>query len=431
MAEGSKASKSKLAAWRGKYPTVASLEPVARRRVPYFVFDFLQGGTGDEVSRPRNHKALAEIEIVPRYCTDVSGIDTAATLFGRRYSAPLVMAPIGMDGAIWPGATRHLAAAAQEMGLAHMSSTMATASIEDVAAIAPDSAWFQLYGIPGEDHRISFDLMRRADEAGAHVLAVTVDIPLPARRVRDMRNGVSLPFSYSPKAVLGTLMRPRWLAALVRHGMPSFPNFAPYGTHDASGGIHGFVAQSKAGSGIDWDLLARMRDRWPRALVVKGILHPDDARRAKALGMDGIIVSNHGGRQFDAAPAPVDLVPVIREAVSDDMTVLMDGGIMSGLDMAKAMAVGADGVLVGRGFMLGLAALGQSGAHHVASILMDEFRIALGQTGACGIEGLRSLSLRQPGRWHMKDFGEEAEGMRQIPPAAEVIHPSRRKLVSG
>lgn len=394
-----------LAAWSRQYPTVAELETVAQRRIPYFIFDFLQGGTGDEGSRPRNQKALRDIEIVPRYGIDVSSIDTSTKLFGRHYNAPLIIAPIGMDGVIWPGASRYLAETAQEMGLAHMLSTMAAAPLEQVAGFAPDAFWFQLYGIPDNDHHVSFDLMRRAEEAGAHVLAITLDIPLPARRIRDMRNGASIPFSLTPRAVLGTLSRPSWLAALARHGMPRNVNFAAYcQDQPAKSGIETFVRDSKAGSGINWDWLARMRDRWPRAMVVKGVMHWQDAERARELGLDGIIVSNHGGRQFDAAPAPIDLVPVMREAVGPDMTVLMDGGIMSGTDMLKAVAVGADGVMVGRGFMLGLAALGENGARHVASVLMDEFRIALGQTGACTIEGARTLNLRHPGRWAIKDF---------------------------
>jgi len=404
------ARERRLATWRNQFPTLESLENRARRRIPYFTFDYLEGGTGNEMSRHRNYAALRAVEIVPRYCTDISTIDLSTELFGRRYAAPLVIAPVGMDGGIWPGATRHLAQTAQELGLAHMMSTMAAAPIEEVARQAPDAFWFQLYSAPADDHRVTFDLMRRADAAGARVLAVTLDIPLPARRVRDMRNGAAVPFRITPKVLLGMLMRPRWLAALAREGVPRYANLAAYCREGATRReIEGFLRNCRAGSGITWDLIARIRDRWPRAMVLKGILHPADAEKARSLGLDGVIISNHGGRQFDPSPATIDLVPAIRAAVGRDMTVLMDSGIMSGTDILKTLAVGADAVLAGRGFMLGLAALGPDGPRHVATALMDELRIALGQTGARTIAGAASLAVRHRGCWKPEDFRAPAQ----------------------
>jgi (S)-mandelate dehydrogenase len=192
------------------------------------VFDYLQGATGEELSRLRNADALKAIEIVPRYGIDISAASSKTTLFGREFSAPLAISPIGMDGAIWPGATRLLAEAAREAGIAYMQSSMATTPLEQAAAIAPDNFWFQLYGFPADDHAVTFDLVRRAREAGAHVLAVTLDIPGPARRVRDMRNGLGVPLRITPAMAIGTAIRPHWLAALARTGMPRFENFAPY-----------------------------------------------------------------------------------------------------------------------------------------------------------------------------------------------------------
>jgi L-lactate dehydrogenase (cytochrome) len=395
----------RLARWRMRYPTVPELERRARRRIPYFAYDFLMGGTGEELSLARNVAALRAVEIVPRYCLDVSKANAAVQLFGRSYRAPVVISPIGMDGAIWPGATRLLAEAAREAGIAYMTGTMATAPLEQVAQLAPDSFWFQLYSFPAQDHRVTFDLVRRAEAAGALVLAVTVDIPAPGRRVRDMRNRLASPIRISPRMAAGALLRPAWLAAVLREGMPHSLSLAPYCRPGARGReIDLYVKAGRAGSAVTWETLARLRDKWPRALVLKGIQHPADAEKALALGLDGVVVSNHGGRQFEPAPATIDVLPAIRAAVGGRMTVLMDGGIMSGTDVLKALACGADAVLVGRAFMLGLAALGPDGAHHVAQTLVEELRIALAQSGACDVAGVASLARRHRDAWRTEDF---------------------------
>jgi (S)-mandelate dehydrogenase len=395
----------RLAEWRTRYPTLSALEPLAHRRIPYFAFDFLQDGTGEQLSRPRNIAALRDIEIVPRYCVDVSGVKIAVRLFGRTYQAPVVISPVGMDGAIWPGATRFLAETARDAGVPYMTGTMATAPLEEVSQTAPDGFWFQLYSMPAQDHRVTYDLVRRAEAAGALVLAVTVDVPSPGRRVRDMRNGFTIPRRITPRMMAGALTRPAWLAALARSGMPHFANMAPYCRPGARKSEYDlFVKGARSGSGVTWDTLARIRERWPRALVVKGILHPADAEKALGVGADGVVVSNHGGRQFDAAPASIDVLPAVRAAVGERMCVLMDGGILSGLDVLKALACGADAVLVGRAFMLGLAALGPDGARHVAQTLMEELKIALAQTGACDPAGAAKLVLRHRSAWRPEDF---------------------------
>ena len=400
------ARETRLAKWRRLYPVLSDLEEAARRRLPYYVFDYLQGATGEELSRLRNIDALRSIEIVPRYGVDIAEANTRTTLFGRDFAAPLAISPIGMDGAIWPGASRHLAAAAREAGIAYMQSSMAATSMEAAAAVAKDSFWFQLYGFPADDHAVTFDLVRRAREAGAHVLAVTLDIPGPARRVRDMRNGLAVPLRISPAMALGTAIRPAWLAALAQAGMPRFENLAPY-CRDGAGKaeIDAFVGKGRPGAGITWETVARIRDAWSGALALKGILHPADAERAMKLGADGLIVSNHGGRQFDPAPAPIDVLPAIRAAVGEKATVLVDSGFMSGTDILKALACGADGVMAGRAFMLGLAALGADGPRHVAATMKEELQIALGQTGACTLEGARALSVRHRNAWKPEDFG--------------------------
>ena len=390
-----------------RYPTVADLEPLAQRRIPYFAFDFLKGGTGQELSCERNVAALREVEIAPRYGVETATADTTATLLGRQYASPIAIAPIGMDGAVWPGATRHLAETARDLRIAYMPSTMATAPIEDVCRIAPDSAWFQLYGFSADDHAVSFDLIRRADEAGAHVLAVTLDIPSPPRRVRDMRNGMLPKMRLTPEKLAAMLVRPAWLAAVAREGTPVLANMRPYCTPGAGRAeLEAFVRGRRAGGGVTWDVLKRIRERWKKPLLVKGVMHPADALEAKAIGIDGVIVSNHGGRQFDPSPASIDVLPAIRAAVGDEMTVLLDSGILSGTDALKAIVRGADGVLAGRAFMFGLAAFGADGPGHVAAMLNEELRVALAQTGANTIAGARRLASRHRGAWKPEDFAE-------------------------
>lgn len=394
----------RLARLRRIAPRLSDAERPARRRLPRFSYDFLQGGTDSETSRPRNAAALQAIEVVPRYGLDSGAPDSSARILGCEMAAPLVFAPVGMDGAIWPGATRHIASAARSQGLAHMVSSMAAMRIEDVAPVAREAFWFQLYAVPGDDHRVTFDLADRATRAGARVLCVTLDVPLPARRVRDMRHGLSMPPRHGLRSAAQAALRPVWLAALLREGIPRFANFAAYAPEP---GTSHFVAGSRAGAGMTWDVLARLRNRWPGALIVKGILHPADAVRARALGIDGAVVSNHGGRQFDAAPAPASVLPAIRRTVGPDFTLLLDGGVSSGLDVLRALAIGADGVLVGRALMLALAAWGPDGAHHAAATLIDEFRIALGQSGAGTIAGIADLATRHPHAWTDLEFEGE------------------------
>jgi len=388
-----------------RYPTISALVPRARRRLPPFAYDFMMGGTGDELGYHRNTNALAAIEIVPRYGEGLAKAAPQAKLLGQDFTMPVVIAPVGMDGAIWPGATAALTRAARDAGIPYMTGTLANGSLESVAEGHPGGTWFQLYTMPDNDHRVSLDLLARADRAGVKVLAVTLDIPLPGRRVRDMRNGIRMPFRITPKMMFQAATRPGWLRALAREGQPRFANMAPYCAAGAGKvELENFVRQAAPGNDSTWDALKRIRAAWPHTLLVKGLLHPEDARRAIKAGADGVIVSNHGGRQFDPAPAPIDVLPAIRAELGPKATILMDGGILSGLDVLKALALGADGVLAGRAFMIGLAALGPAGATHVANIFKDELRIGLAQTGAINTAGARKLALRHPGRWQPEEF---------------------------
>lgn len=391
-----------LARLRRSFPSVADLERRAARRIPRFANDFIQGGAGDESGLSRNRAALQSIQIVPRYGVDVARVDTSTELFGRRYAAPIGISPIGFDGIMWPGATRLFAEAAQRHRIPYLVGTLATETIEAVAALAPDVTWFQLYPLAADDHRLSFDLAARAEAAGAHVLVATLDVPTRTKRPRDMRNGFVMPFRLSPRMVAQVASSLPWSLALARRGMPTFANIASY-----SGGGQSETAsfvQKHVGGGFSWDALARLRDRWPRAMMLKGVLHPEDAERAASLGIDGVVVSNHGGRQFDAAPATADVLPEIVRSLSGRCTVMLDSGVVAGADVMRALALGARGAFAGRAFMLALAALGDRGARHMTTAFIEELGTAMAQCGVTTLEGIGDLAIRHPGAWRKEEF---------------------------
>lgn len=380
---------------RRKFPTIEDLERSAAKRIPRFAFEFLQGGAGDESGLSRNRSALRGIEIVPRYGIETQGVDPTVELFGHLYAAPIGIAPIGMDGLMWPGATELFARAAQRMNIPYLAGTLATARIEDVARWAPDVTWFQLYPVAADDHRVSFDLVARAQNAGAKALVATLDVPVRPKRPRDLRNGFVMPFRLGTRNVLDIAAAPAWLLALAKRGKPVFANIEPY----AGGRDPAAFVGANVGGGFNWDVLARLRETWRGPMLVKGVLHPADAERARTIGLDGVIVSNHGGRQFDAAPASVDMLPAIAAAVGRDMTVILDSGVTSGVDMLRALACGAHASFSARAFMLALAAIGDDGARHMAASFIEEFTVALGQSGLRSAEEARTAPVRHATAW--------------------------------
>src|SRR5437660_1916090 len=272
-------TESRKASLRQRYPTIDDLRRRARWRVPRFGFDFVDGGANDEVCIARNIAAFRAVELLPRYCVDGKGISTEVELFGRSYAAPIGVAPMGSPGLMWPGAEKHLAREAQRRRIPYILATPANASIEEIAALAPDVFWFQLYRFPDNDHAITFDLVRRADAAGAHVLVPTVDSAGKSKRPRDIRNRVAVPFPITPWTTMQVLTSPFWAMSLIKHGMPRTENLVPY-----SGPRPGQVATARtmilrSGGSHTWEELARLRERWKRAFVIKGILHPKDAEQ--------------------------------------------------------------------------------------------------------------------------------------------------------
>jgi L-lactate dehydrogenase (cytochrome) len=376
---------------------VADLRQRALRRVPRFGFDFVDGGATEEYCIKRNTDAFQAIELLPKYCIEGKA-NTEVELFGRRYKAPIGVAPMGSAGLMWPGAEKLFAAEAQRTGVPYVLATPGNASIEEIAAIAPDVFWFQLYRFPYNDHAITLDLVRRADEAGAHVLVPTVDSAGKSKRPRDIRNGTRVPFPITPWTAYQVLTSPAWALQLLRNGVPITANLAPY-AKKANQNSTAEVMQLRSGGSHTWEELARIRDKWKRPMVLKGIMHPQDAERAVALGADGFWVSNHGGRHFDGAPASIDVLPAIVSAVGSRAPVFIDSGIRGGLDVVRALALGAKFCFTGRCFAYGLGALGAAGAPHVFDLFFDEIRTELLHVGARNVVEAAEITARHPGAW--------------------------------
>jgi L-lactate dehydrogenase (cytochrome) len=390
---------ARAARLRRRFPTIEDLRARARWRVPRFAFDFVDGGANDETCVERNIAAFRSVELLPRYCVDTKGASTAVELFGTRYAAPIGIAPMGSPGLMWPGAEQYLARAAQHARIPFVLATPANESIERIAALAPDVLWFQLYRFPHDDHAITYDLVRRADQAGARVLVPTVDSAGKSKRPRDIRNGVAVPFRFTPKSIWQVATSPAWTWSLLKHGMPRTENLVLYAGPNPTQVSTARTMQLRSGGSHTWDELARLRERWKRAFVVKGILHPQDAERAVALGADGIIVSNHGGRHFDGARASIDMLPAIVAAVGSRATVMVDSGIRGCLDVVRALALGAKAGFSGRPFLYGLAALGPAGARHVVDMFLDEIRTEFTHTGIRSAAEAAAIAARHPSAW--------------------------------
>lgn len=363
----------------------------ARRRVPRIFFDYAEGGSGRETALSLNSSRLAELRMLPRGPRNVARRTTEAQLFGRTYPMPMGMAPIGLADIFWPGTDAAMARAAHAAGIPQVLSSAASTRIEEMGRILDGTGWFQLYA--STDNEISEALLSRAERAGFEVLVLTVDVAVPGRRWRDLRNGFRLPMPMGPRFLAQLAARPVWLAASAGRPVPKIVNFEDYAPSGGAQSLAQFMA-AQISPEIDLDAVARLRDRWKGPFVVKGILHPQDAVDLAGVGVDGVIVSNHGGRQLDSAPATIDALPAVAAAAGEQVTVMMDGGIRTGEDIAKALASGASFVFAGRPFLYSVAATGR--ADGAVAILRDEFDRALGQLGCCSPSELeRSLLCGQ------------------------------------
>jgi len=376
-----------------KYPRLTDLEAPAARRIPKFVFAYLDSGTGHDTAKDKNRAYLDAINLTPQFMRGRVNPDLTTRLAGVDYKAPFGVAPVGLSSLIWPGAESILGAAAKAHGFPYILSTVAGESIEMLAKSAGERAWFQLYA--PKDRDIMKDLLRRAKDSGVQNLAVTADVPAPSRRERMRIAGAPLGSrgnsSFSPRVIWQSLLRPEWAVRTLLNGGARFRNMEPYAKHNGGMGITKFIGEQLNGS-LDWDYLAEIREVWHGKMFLKGILHGQDAARAITMGLDGIVVSNHGGRQLDASPPPLAQLPAIRAAVGPDVPLIVDSGIRSGLDVVRALSAGADFVLLGRGFMYAVAALGKKGGEHAATILLEEVRDVMAQLGLKTIDEVKRLS---------------------------------------
>lgn len=354
---------------------------LAQRKLPRIAFDFIDGGSDDDLCLARNQQAFQAYQILPRYLIDVSSPDPSVELFGYRYSSPIGISPTGMGGLFRLGADAMLAQAAKALNVPFMLSSASNLALEEAVRIAPDNVWFQMYAT--SDDAINDDLVRRAIEAKVKVLAITVDVPVNSNRERNRRNGFSRPFRLTPSIMIDALTRPAWLIRYMKiGGLPMLSNWQPYAPQgasaDAVADLYGTLTPAPRTS---WALLERIRKRWKGPLVIKGILHPEDAVRAQQIGFDGIIVSNHGGRQLDCAPSPLQMLPQIDAAVGKQVTLMLDSGIRRGSDLVIGRCLGAKAGFFGRPTLFAVAVAGEQGARHALSLMRREVIAVLAQMG--------------------------------------------------
>ncbi len=369
--------------------TVLDLQRCAKARLPGLIFDFIEGGAGDERSVQRNLLAWERIRLIPRVLSLGSERTISTRFLGRTYGAPFGIAPMGLGRLAWPDTDEGLIRAAAAARIPYGLSTAGSTTIERVAELAQGHAWFQIY--ISTEPRISTNLMERARVAGIETLMVTVDANNPGLRLRDLRNGFALPFRPKPRVVAEFMLHPQWALQTLRHGSPRMANLET-GSPSSKGSVSlAGLLKDMAGASLDWGVLERIRDNWPGKLIVKGVLHAGDAKRMADIGVDAISVSNHGGRQLGAAVAPIEVLPDIRAAVGPDFPLLLDSGVRSGEDIVKALALGANFVLLGRPFLFAAAALGGAvGGPRVIKMLSSELSGSLAQLGCATVGELNS-----------------------------------------
>lgn len=350
------------------YPSIEDLKRRAKWRIPKFAFDYLQGGCNAELNLARNESDFDNIYFKPNYLSSSDDIDMSTELFGHRYSAPFGIAPVGLQGLMWPNAPEILAKAAAKENVPYILSTVSTASIERIAEVSEGKAWFQLYH-PTEN-RLRDDIIERLKAVECPVLVVLVDVPSFGLRYREIRAGLSLPPKMTLSNILQTLICPEWGIKTLKHGIPTFASLQPYmetGLDLAQLGK--FMNKTFTGK-VDVEKVKAIRDLWPGPLVVKGVASQEDMEASIAIGVDGVIVSNHGGRQIDAGESSIASLMRLGHNTSykGKLRIMMDGGIRSGVDLGRAHAVGSEFNFMGRPFMYGVAALGDKGGEHTINL---------------------------------------------------------------
>ncbi|MDB5788041.1 alpha-hydroxy acid oxidase [Caballeronia mineralivorans] len=373
---------------------IADLRELARRRVPGFIFEYVEGGSEDEASLRCNRTSFEALRLIPQTLVDTSNRHQRVEILGRPAAAPLIIGPTGLNGMLHSDGDIGLARAAAKLGIPYTLSTMSTTRLEDVARQAGGRLWMQLYVM--KDRAVAEDIMRRAAAAGYEALVFTTDANVFGSREWDRRS-YRQPGKPTLRSKLDTLRHPGWLIdVLGRNGIPRFRNFETFLPPGAASAVGGSTIIPKLfDATITWDDLTWIRRLWPRKLLIKGVLSVADAERAGALGCDGIVLTNHGGRQLDSCIAPIDVLPEIAAAVGKRLSVIIDGGFRRGTDVVKALALGADAVMTGRATLYGLAADGERGVERALEILTTETDRVLGQLGCNSVADLGPHLVRR------------------------------------
>lgn len=372
-----------------KYPAIPDLKAKAKKRIPSFAFDYVDGGIDQEDGKRRNRNAWHQINLVPRYLKDVTQANLTTNIFGWDYAMPFGIPPIGLGNMMWPGAELALATAAQKVNMPYILSTFSTTQLEDIAKAAPDVCWFQLY-VP-KKIEVMKDILAKVKAAAYNVLVITLDIPVGAKRNRELRNGLKLPFSFTPNIIWQCATHPTWALRMLAEGQADFVNVMHY-NEGSNQGLGKFITQFNM-CGVTRERVEMIRDLWDGPLVLKGVQYQPDMLVAKEMGIDGVVISNHGGRQLDAAPSTVESLKALASYADDNMTIMVDSGIRTGTDVVRAKALGAQMSFSGRSFFWGIGALGTAGAEQVIGIYQDEIDRTLKQLGCDSIQEMDSSWL--------------------------------------
>ena len=363
--------------YNSSYPSIDDLRKKAKSKIPRFAFEYLDGGCNEDVNLYKNTADLREVELKPLYLSKHSGSDMKTELFGHVYDAPFGIAPVGLQGLLWPNAPEILAKAAFQHNIPFILSTVSTAAIERIAELTEGRAWFQLYH-PAEN-KLRDDIIKRAEAAGCNVLVILCDVPTFGYRPRDIRNGLAMPPRMTFSNVLQIAGRPEWALKTLLHGQPAFATMKPYMPKGLNMKKLGQYMNQTFSGRLNEEKIKPIREMWKGKLVLKGVASEEDTEMAIRLGIDGIIVSNHGGRQLDAGQSAIKPLAAIAKKYKSQIKIMMDSGIRSGPDVARALASGAEFTFMGRTFMYGVSALGNQGGHHTISILKTQLQQVMEQ----------------------------------------------------
>ena len=375
-----------------RYPSIPDLREKARKTIPKFAFEYLDGGCNDEVNLRRNTERIRKVELKPNYLVPYQKPEIKTTLFGHFYDAPFGISPVGLQGLMWPKAPEILAQAAFDHNIPFVLSTVTTASIERISEITEGNAWFQLYH-PAEE-KVTEDLLKRAAVSGYEVLVILADVPSFGYRPRDIKNGLSMPPKKSLKNMLQVMKRPEWAFKTLLNGTPNFETLKPYMPKNLDlNQLAKFMDTTFSGR-LDEEKIKRLRTLWKGKLVLKGVESIQDVEKAYKLGLDGVIISNHGGRQIDVGQATIDSLKTIAPLYKDKLKIMMDSGIRGGADVARVLSQGADFTFMGRSFMYGVAALGSEGGNHTIAMIKKQLNQIMEQLSCSKIGELHKTRVK-------------------------------------